>query len=119
MPRSLPALLLRAEGLAVFAAAVALYLEADYGLWPLFAFALAPDLAMVAYLAGPRVGAAGYNSVHTYAGPLALATAGVLADATLPVQIALVWAAHIGADRLIGYGLKYTTAFKDTHLQRV
>ena len=31
-------------------------------------------------------------------------------------QIALIWAAHIGVDRVLGYGLKYPTAFRDTHL---
>jgi hypothetical protein len=44
---------------------------------------------------------------------------GVLADSDVAVQLALIWLAHIGADRALGYGLKYPTAFKDTHLQRV
>jgi hypothetical protein len=120
MRRSLPALLLRLEGLAVLTAAVLLYVDGDYRIWPLLVFALAPDLAMVAYLVGPRVGAAAYNLAHTYVFPVALA-AGCLVtgEAGVPVQIALIWAAHIGADRMLGYGLKYPTAFKDTHLQRV
>jgi hypothetical protein len=56
---------------------------------------------------------------HTYALPVALAVLGVLADVELAVEIGLIWAAHIGVDRAIGYGLKYRTGFKDTHLQRV
>jgi len=35
------------------------------------------------------------------------------------VAISLIWIAHIGIDRVLGYGLKYPTAFKDTHLQKV
>jgi hypothetical protein len=35
------------------------------------------------------------------------------------VQLGLIWLAHVGADRLLGYGLKYPTGFRDTHLQRV
>ncbi|MGH3022915.1 MAG: DUF4260 domain-containing protein [Gaiellaceae bacterium] len=119
MALTLPGVLLRLEGLALFVAAVALYLHGDYALWPLLVFALAPDLAMLGYLAGPKAGALAYDTAHTTAAPIALGLAGVLADSGLALQIALIWAAHIGADRLLGYGLKYTTAFKDTHLQRV
>lgn len=57
--------------------------------------------------------------MHTYALPIALGVAGVLGDSSLATQIALIWVAHIGMDRLLGYGLKYPTAFKDTHLQRI
>lgn len=53
---TLPALILRLESLAVAAAAVALYIDGDYALWPLLAFLVAPDLSFAAYLAGPRVG---------------------------------------------------------------
>jgi hypothetical protein len=80
---------------------------------------LVPDLSFGGYLAGPRVGAWAYNSLHTTVGPIALAIVGVLADRDWCVQLALIWLAHIGLDRLLGYGLKYPTAFKDTHLQRV
>ena len=35
------------------------------------------------------------------------------------LAVGLVWLAHIGIDRALGYGLKYPTHFEDTHLQRV
>ena len=35
------------------------------------------------------------------------------------IGFSLIWLAHIGFDRTLGYGLKCPTAFKDTHLQRV
>ena len=111
--------LLRAEGLAVLAASLALYFEAGYGWVLLVVLALAPDLSIAGYLGGPRVGAIAYDAVHTYVLPVALAAAGVLAGSNLAVQLALIWLVHIGADRTIGYGLKYRTDFKDTHLQRV
>ncbi|WP_435349143.1 DUF4260 family protein [Haloarchaeobius sp. HRN-SO-5] len=69
-----------------------------------------------ALLAGPRIGSYGYNLVHTYVSPLALAGVGLWLTTPLAVLVALVWAAHIGADRLVGYGLKYPTGFNDTHL---
>jgi hypothetical protein len=120
MKASFPSVVLRLEGFAVFAAAIALYVDGDYALWALVAFFLVPDVSFAAYAAGPRVGAVAYNAAHTYVFPVALA-AGCLVtgSAGLPVQIALIWAAHIGLDRLLGFGLKYPTAFKDTHLGHV
>jgi hypothetical protein len=114
-----PRLLLHAEGAAVGAAAIAVYFYADYPWWLLAALALAPDLSMAGYLGGVRVGAATYDAVHTYVFPVVLAVAGLIADADLVVQMGLIWITHIGVDRAIGYGLKYPTSFKDTHLQRV
>jgi hypothetical protein len=114
-----PRVLLRAEGLAVAVAAIALYFHADYPWWLLVALALAPDLSMVGYLAGPTIGAAAYDAAHTYALPIVLAAIGVVADAEIAIQLGLIWFTHIGVDRAIGYGLKYPSGFKDTHLQRV
>jgi Domain of unknown function (DUF4260) len=119
MPERLPRFLLHAEGLGVLAGTLALYFDAGYGWVLLVLLALAPDLSMLGYLAGPRAGALAYDLVHTYVGPVALAVIGVLAGSDLAVQVALIWLAHIGADRLLGYGLKYPTGFKHTHLQRV
>ena len=119
MPDRLPRLLLHVEGAVVAVSAVALYLHLGYPWWLLLVLALAPDLSRVGYAAGPTVGAVAYDAAHTYAIPVALALIGVFADAELAVQVGLIWAAHIGVDRAIGYGLKYRTGFADTHLQRV
>ena len=74
---------------------------------------------MLGYLAGPAVGARAYNLAHTYAAPAVLAGVGWAMGASLPVALALVWAAHIGFDRALGYGLKLPTGFRDTHLGRI
>ncbi len=116
---SLPRLLLRLEGSAVLAGSLALYFDQGFGWLALVVLALAPDLAMVGYLAGERAGAAVYDLAHNEVLPIALGVVGVLADWRLAVQLTLIWLTHIGADRLLGYGLKYPTAFRDTHLQRV
>jgi hypothetical protein len=115
----LPAILLRLEGAAVFGASIAIYLDADFSVLALVLLFLAPDLSFLGYLAGSRAGAATYNAVHTELWPIFLATLGVLADASVLTQVGLIWLAHIGMDRVLGYGLKYPTAFKDTHLGRV
>jgi hypothetical protein len=119
MIERLPRVLLRAEGAAVAVAAIALYFHADYPWWLLVVLVLAPDVSMVGYLAGPSIGAAAYDAAHTYAFPVVLAAVGLIADAETAVQLGLIWFAHIGVDRAIGYGLKYPSGFKDTHLQRV
>ena len=76
-------------------------------------------LYFVGYAAGPALGAAAYNLAHNLVFPIGLGAAGVVWDSDRAVAVALVWLVHIGVDRAIGYGLKYPTAFKDTHIQRV
>lgn len=114
-----PSILLRLEGLFVAVVVLALYSRLD-GNWLLFLLLiLAPDVSMLGYLAGTKVGAAVYNLVHTYALPIALGGYGFLQTNALAVHVALIWLAHIGIDRVLGFGLKYPTGFKDTHLNRV
>jgi Domain of unknown function (DUF4260) len=111
--------ILRLEGAAAFAAAVALYAHAGLS-WPLFGLLiLAPDLSMLAYLVGPRAGAAAYNLVHTYALGVPLALAGYFLASPLMLALGLILIAHIGMDRMLGYGLKYSSGFRDTHLGRI
>jgi hypothetical protein len=112
------ALLLRIEGAAAFAAALTLYAHAGLS-WPIFALCfLAPDLAMLAYLAGPRIGAAGYNLAHTYSIAIALTLAGLFGGLPAATGGGLILIAHIGFDRALGFGLKYASGFGDTHLRR-
>lgn len=114
-----PAALLRIEGAALLAASVALY-WLNGGSWWLFALLLLmPDVSMLGYLSGPRLGAALYNTFHSYPLPVALGILGLLWSAPLAVAVALIWLAHIGVDRLAGYGLKYPSGFGDTHLGRM
>ena len=111
-----PRLILRLEGAAVFVAAIAAYRTIG-GSWWLFAgLLLVPDLALLAYAAGPRAGAAAYNALHTYLGPALLAGLGMLGAIPSPWSVCLIWVAHIGMDRMFGIGLKFPTAFRDTHL---
>jgi Domain of unknown function (DUF4260) len=108
--------ILRLEGAAALVAAAALYFHRGFPLSLFAVFFLAPDLAMLGYLAGPRIGAAGYNAAHTYALALPLALFGLLAQTPIALGAALIWIAHLGFDRALGYGLKRPTRFGDTHL---
>ncbi len=115
----MPRLLLRLEGAALATIAVALYGKTGASWWLFAVLALAPDLSFLGYLAGRRVGAAAYNAAHATLGPIALALVGIVAPASACIAVALIWLTHIGADRLLGYGLKYGAGFRFTHLGRI
>ena len=112
-------LLLRIENAAIALAALAGFHLTGESWWLFAALILAPDLSFAAYLAGPRIGAIGYNMLHSWIGPaLLLSGSAALGNQTF-MAVALVWLAHIGFDRAAGYGLKHFTGFHDTHLGRI
>ena len=101
------------------AVSATLYARIGASWWLFAALFLAPDLSMLGYLAGPCWGARIYNANHTYVVPATLALCALLLHAHLALAIALIWANHIGVDRLLGYGLKYADGFGYTHLGRI
>lgn len=108
--------LLRIEGFAAFVIAVTAF-QVMGGNWWIFALLiLAPDLSMLGWLAGPKAGARVYNVAHTYTLPALLGSVAWALSATWLMPFALIWVAHIGLDRAIGYGLKYPEDFRVTHL---
>ena len=114
-----PAILLRLEGAVVLLLSVLLYAQHG-GNWLIYILLLfTPDLSMLGYLINTRIGAYIYNMIHTYVLPIALLATFLLIGNTLLLLLALIWLSHIGLDRLLGFGLKYSTIFKDTHLNRV
>jgi len=96
-----------------------LYARTGASWWLFAALWLAPDLSMLGYLKDACWGARAYNAVHTYVTPATLAIAGLLLHQAAPLPFALIWANHIGVDRLLGYGLKYPQGFAWTHLGRL
>lgn len=112
-------LVLRAEAVALFLVGVLAYLQlGGHGLW-LLPLLLAPDLSMVGYLGGPRLGAVIYNVLHNLAIGLVAVAVGWFA-AIAPLALAgTILVAHVGMDRALGYGLKLPTGFRDTHLGRI
>ncbi|MCK0208084.1 DUF4260 domain-containing protein [Starkeya koreensis] len=114
-----PTILLRIEGLAGFGAALFAYHALGASWWLFAALILVPDLSMLGYLAGPRTGAFFYNVAHTYLGPALLGGLAYALGAPLAGAIAVIWVAHIGLDRALGYGLKSARGFAHTHLGRI
>lgn len=111
--------LLRLEGVVLFAGMTLLYALWDGSWWVYAILFLAPDLSFGAYLAGPKAGAIVYNAAHSYLLPVALMTMGLAMSSPLVLSIAMIWLAHIGIDRALGYGLKYQAGFAFTHLGRI
>jgi hypothetical protein len=110
---------LRIEGLSALIAGAGVYVaRGGEPLW-LVPLLLAVDVSMVGYLRGPRPGAFLYNLAHNWAVALAVLGVGVAAGSTVAVLAGAVLVAHVGMDRFAGYGLKYPTDFKDTHLGRL
>jgi hypothetical protein len=111
-----PRPLLHLEGAAVLVVSLFSYNWIHAG-WLQFALLfLVPDISMLGYLANVRVGAISYNAVHCYVAPLGLAAWSFATNRPAVLALSLIWIAHIGFDRMLGYGLKYPTHFKDTHL---
>jgi hypothetical protein len=114
-----PRWLLHLEGGSIFALALVLYRAGHFHWWLFALLLLTPDLFMLGYLANPKVGATAYNLVHTSAVPILLLGVAIVAPLPGLEPYALIWLAHIGMDRILGFGLKYPTRFQDTHLQHV
>jgi len=111
--------LLRLEGVTLFVGMTMLYGLWEGSWWVYVVLFLVPDLSFAAYLAGPKAGAIVYNAAHSYLLPVALMTAGLAMASPLVLSIAMIWLAHIGIDRALGYGLKYQAGFAFTHLGRI
>jgi len=107
---------LRLDGLVLLASALVLFAATHQPWWLVPAVILLPDLFMLGYLRGTRVGAAVYNLGHSYLLPAAMSLAGAVGHHPLTLALGLLWLAHIGMDRLARYGLKYDVSFQHTHL---
>ncbi|MFN8050659.1 MAG: DUF4260 domain-containing protein [Acidimicrobiales bacterium] len=111
-----PRLWLRLEAATLLVGSLIAYAEIGFSWWLVAIVVLLPDLFMVGYLGGTRLGAVLYNVAHAIPVPAVLVAAGWWQHWPSLIAIALVWFAHIGLDRLMGYGLKYADHFQHTHL---
>ena len=110
------ALWLRIENLLICIAAVAAYHVGGYSWWMFLILFLAPDLSMLGYVAGRQIGAVIYNMAHAYIGPAALLFYATIMDGETLLSYGIIWIAHIGIDRTLGFGLKSMKGFRHTHL---
>lgn len=108
----------RVEGGLLFATCILLFWRTghDFSWWELLAIFFTPDLSILGYALGPRVGAYCYNSLHLYATGAALLAAGLIGSIPDLAAVGALWLAHSGVDRMLGYGLKLPQGFTFTHL---
>ena len=114
-----PRTILRIEGAALLAGAVSAYAWLGQPWWLFVALLFVPDLSLLGYVLGPARGAVLYNGAHTETPPLIGLCLAFCFGQTLYEGLTLIWLAHIGLDRMLGYGLKYARGFGDTHLGAV
>lgn len=120
MPKiSLPSIFLHLDGAMLLFSSVLVYFHLR-GSWLLFIFLLfAPDISMISYYKDAKIGGIMYNIFHSYLGPGILSIIGLFAGDVLLIKLGMIWFAHIGMDRMLGYGLKYPTNFNDTHFKHI
>lgn len=111
----------RVEGAVLFAVAIGGYAggDAPVALWLAVIVFFLPDLSFLGYVFGPKAGAWAYNAVHVYAFGAVVWAVGMVIESPLCAGCGLLWLAHSGFDRALGYGLKSTNGFQDTHLGRI
>ncbi|MCW2665293.1 MAG: hypothetical protein JWN57_255 [Frankiales bacterium] len=115
-----PLRFLRGEGLVLFAASLAVFFGGlDEAWWLVPVLLFLPDVAIIGYLRSSRAGALAYNLAHSSPAPALVGGLALLSDSAVGQGVALIWFAHIGMDRALGYGLKYDSTFNDTHLGRI
>lgn len=106
----------KAESLFIFVFACAVYYHYGFSRILFFLLILAPDIFMVGYLINPKIGARVYNIGHIYSAPVILIALHYFAGVPHALPISIIWIAHIALDRMLGFGLKYDSGFRDTHL---
>jgi uncharacterized protein DUF4260 len=114
-----PRLLLRLEGVALVVASLLAFRATGEAWWLVPAAVLLPDLTAAGYLHGPRLGSYLYNAGHVTPIPAVVAAVGWWQGNSLVLALGVIWLAHIGLDRALGYGLKYEDSFQHTHLGRI
>lgn len=108
--------ILRGEGVAVFIFALLIYSTLGFS-WKSFAILfLIPDIAFLGYLVNKRIGAIAYNTTHSYVGAILCTGLGYFYHIETLLLLGVIWVAHVGFDRMLGYGLKYSDGFGYTHL---
>lgn len=96
-----------------------LYLQLDYSIVHFFLLLLVPDITMIGYLVNAQIGSTIYNLGHSLICPLILFIVAFLNEYAMLLMLAIIWLAHISLDRSLGFGLKYSDSFKETHLQKI
>ncbi len=111
--------LIRLKEAAMFGLSIVLIARLPYAWYWWLVWILAPDLSMLGYLGGNRVGAIVYNFVHHKGVAIVCYLLGMYLVNPALEYAGMILFGHSCMDRGMGYGLKYFTGFTDTHLGKI
>jgi hypothetical protein len=107
---------LKLEEFGLFVLGIYFFCLLNYEWWWFLVLILAPDISMLGYLLGNKMGAISYNFFHHKGIAIAVYLVGIYSQNNEIQLIGVILFSHAAMDRMFGYGLKYETGFKDTHL---
>lgn len=108
--------LIKLEELGQLLLSIILFNQMDFAWWVFLACILLPDLSMIGYLFGTKVGAMTYNTFHHKLLGIVAFAFGIWLDQPNIALAGTILFGHAAMDRIFGYGLKYSDDFKHTHL---
>ncbi|MFH6602485.1 DUF4260 domain-containing protein [Maribacter algicola] len=111
--------ILKLEELFMFILGIYLFSLLGYQWWLFLLLILIPDIGMIGYLFGNRIGAFTYNLFHHKGLAVAIYFMGIYLSVPLLQLTGVILFAHASLDRIFGYGLKYDNGFKFTHLGEI
>ncbi|WP_395048903.1 DUF4260 domain-containing protein [Flavobacterium sp.] len=110
---------LKIEEFGMFLFGIYLFNQLDYAWWWFLVLILVPDLSMIGYAFGNKSGAFLYNLFHHKGIAILVYLCGIYFSNNLVQLAGIILFAHSSMDRMMGYGLKYETGFKFTHLGEI
>ncbi|MBW1657267.1 DUF4260 domain-containing protein [Flavobacterium quisquiliarum] len=110
---------LKLEEAALFILGIFLFNQLKYNWWWFLVLLLAPDLSMIGYIFGNKIGALAYNLFHHKGIALLIYAIGCYLSMESIQLTGIILFSHSAMDRIFGYGLKYEKGFKYTHLGEI
>jgi hypothetical protein len=111
--------IIKLEELGLFILGIYLFSLLNFEWWWFLVLILAPDLAMLGYVFGNKSGAFFYNIFHHRGIAILVYILGCYLKMELLQLIGIILFSHSAMDRIFGYGLKYESGFKYTHLGEI
>lgn len=112
-------LTLKLEELAMFGISLYCFSHLPYAGWWFAVLFLTPDLSMLGYIINTKVGAISYNILHHKGIALAIVALGIIMTSSPILFAGILLFSHACFDRILGYGLKYSDSFFNTHLGKI
>lgn len=111
--------ILKIEELGMFILGVFLFSQLNYSWWWFLLLILTPDIGILGYVINAKIGAFIYNLCHHKAIAVLVYLLAIYFEFEPMKLIGIILFSHASFDRIFGYGLKFTSSFKDTHLGKI